>query len=270
MAQPFISVTTDFAVQSQGLGIMEAVAFEIAPTAKYVNLMHGLPSFDLSSAARTLETVAYLPVGCHVCVVDPGVGSTRKPLILRVGRGDFLVGPDNGVLLPATRFLGGIEQANLITNRAYMRQPVSPLFHGRDVFMPTAGHLANGIDADHIGPTFPVGQLRPAPYDEATVADGSLAATVIHLNHFGSAILNIRHDEWDKLGYDLGSELSLRLADGCDISVTYGRTFSDVHAGNDVLMKDDYGRIEVARNLGHFVHEHRIALADIIHVVSAG
>ena len=85
-----ISVITDFGVQTQGIGIMEGVAYEISPSTKYINLMHGLPSYDILSAARALETTVYLPVGCHVCVCDPGVGSSRKSLVLSVARGDFL------------------------------------------------------------------------------------------------------------------------------------------------------------------------------------
>ena len=115
MKKPFITLTSDFGVQSQGIGIMEAVALGINPDAHVVHLMHGLPDFDLFYAARTMETINYLPVGFHVCVVDPGVGTKRKPIIIKTGRGDYLIGPDNGVLLPATRFLGGIKKVVEIT-----------------------------------------------------------------------------------------------------------------------------------------------------------
>ena len=78
--RPFITLTSDFGVQSQGVGIMEGVAMQINPEAYIIHLMHGLPSFNLFYAARTMETTTYLPVGCHVCVVDPGVGTKRKPI----------------------------------------------------------------------------------------------------------------------------------------------------------------------------------------------
>ena len=142
MKNQFITLTSDFGVQSQGAAIMEAVAFEINPDAKVIHLMHGLPDFNLFYAARTMETVNCIPTGCHVCVVDPGVGTKRKPIIIETIRGDFLIGPDNGVLIPATRFLGGIKNAVEITNRKYMRHPISPVFHGRDIFTPAAAYLS--------------------------------------------------------------------------------------------------------------------------------
>ena len=80
----FITLTSDFGVQSQGIGIMEGVALEINPDAKVIHLMHGLPDFDLNYAARTMETVKYLPIGYHVCVVDPGVGTKRKSIIMLI------------------------------------------------------------------------------------------------------------------------------------------------------------------------------------------
>ena len=140
-----ITLTSDFGAQSQGVGIMEGVALEINPDAHVIHLMHGLPGFDISYAARTIETINYLPIGYHVCVVDPGVGTKRKPIIIQTGRGDFLVGPDNGVLLPGTRFLGGIRKIVEITNEKYMRKPVSPIFHGRDIFTPAAAYLSKGV-----------------------------------------------------------------------------------------------------------------------------
>ena len=151
MKKPLITFTSDFGVQSQGVGIMEAVALEINPEANIIHLMHGLPDFNLFYAARVMETINYIPVGCHVCVVDPGVGTKRKPIIIETGRGDFLIGPDNGVLIPATRFLHGIKNAVEITNENYMRKPVSPIFHGRDIFTPAAAYLSKGVKIEEFG-----------------------------------------------------------------------------------------------------------------------
>ena len=165
----FITLTSDFGVQSQGIGIMEGVALEINPDAKVIHLMHGLPDFDLNYAARTMETVKYLPIGYHVCVVDPGVGTKRKPIIVETKRGDFLIGPDNGVLLPATRFLGGIKKAVEITNKKYMKHPVSPIFHGRDIFTPAAAYLSKGVKMEAFGKKVSTKHLVKAPYEEAVV-----------------------------------------------------------------------------------------------------
>ena len=159
-----ITLTSDFGVQSQGIGIMESVALEINPEAHVIHLMHGLPDFDLFYAARTMETINYMPVGYHVCVVDPGVGTKRKPIIIKVGRGDYLIGPDNGVLISATRFLGGIKKVVEITNKRYMRRPISPVFHGRDIFVPAAAYLSKGVKIGEFGTELEQENLEKAPY----------------------------------------------------------------------------------------------------------
>jgi S-adenosylmethionine hydrolase len=266
IARRIISVTTDFGVQSQGVGIMEAVAYEIAPEIKYINLIHGLPAFDILSAARSLETVAYLPIGNHVCVCDPGVGSSRRALLLSVQRGDCLVGPDNGVLIPAARRLGGLVEAISIENSEYMRHPISPIFHGRDVFVPVAAHLTRGIPPHKFGPIIDPSELCPAAYDEAVPTANGFSSTIIHVNHYGSAILNIQHPAWDQLFPALGIELLLILPNGRHVPVRHGSTFSDVPRGLNVILKDDYGRVEVATNFGSFASEHNLAVGDHVDV----
>src|SRR3989338_3828809 len=100
MKHPLITLTSDFGVQSQGVGIMEAVIRNISPEAHVIHLMHGLPDFDVRCAARTMETLKYVPVGFHICVVDPGVGTNRRGIIIKTKRCDYLIGPDNGVFVP--------------------------------------------------------------------------------------------------------------------------------------------------------------------------
>lgn len=264
MKPRIISVTTDFGVQSQGLGIMEAVAYSIAPNVKYINLMHGLPSYSIAPAARALETSLYLPVGCHVCIVDPGVGSSRRGIIISTKRGDYMIGPDNGVLLPATRILGGIIACNVLENPKYMLIPVSPLFHGRDVFMPAAAHLAKGVPPDDFGSRVPIDSLEPAPYEEAFHEHGNLEATVIHINQYGSAILNISHSIWDSLALPLRQIVRLMRPGKITIEAIHGRTFSDVPEGHCVIMRDDYSRVEIAINLGNFSKTYGISTGDCL------
>src|SRR3989344_3034346 len=144
-----ITLTSDFEKQSRGVGAMEAVAYEICPEAKVIHLAHGIPDFGITEGAQILESIKRSFVGgvgnYHICVVDPGVGTNRRGIIIKTKRGDHFIGPDNGVFVPATIFLGGCEKVVEITNQKYMRQPVSPIFHGRDVFSPTAAHLSLGV-----------------------------------------------------------------------------------------------------------------------------
>ena len=261
MKRPFITLTSDFGVQSQGVGIMEAVALEINPEARVIHLMHGLPDFNLFYAARTMETINYLPVGCHVCVVDPGVGTKRKPIIIETGRGDFLIGPDNGVLLPATRFLDGIKKVAEITNEKYMRQPVSPIFHGRDIFTPAAAYLSKGVKIEEFGQELGSKDLAKAPYEEAIIEKKGIYAKIISINKFGSLHLNITHSAWDNFKLGINDFMKLNFKNN-KIKVPFVTTFGDVKFGNPLIIKDDYGRIEAALNMGSFSKKYKIKIGD--------
>jgi S-adenosylmethionine hydrolase len=261
-----ISLTSDFGVQTQGVGIMEGTALAIAEDAHVIHLMHGLPAFDLLAAARTMETVRYLPVGSHVCVCDPGVGTERRGIVCQVGRGDFLIGPDNGVLLPACNFLGGLMKVRELLNPEYMLNPVSPLFHGRDVFAPAAAHLSNGVPIEEFGPAIDPLELKLAPYVEATVENGVIFARVIQINRYGSIHLNITHAVWDSFGVRNGNSVTLRFANDELMQVAVCRTFGDVRPGACLILRDDYGRVEVAMNLGSFVRDHTIRIGDTVDI----
>ena len=257
----FITLTSDFGVQSQGIGIMEGVALEINPDAKVIHLMHGLPDFDLNYAARTMETVKYLPIGYHVCVVDPGVGTKRKPIIVETKRGDFLIGPDNGVLLPATRFLGGIKKAVEITNKKYMKHPVSPIFHGRDIFTPAAAYLSKGVGIGEFGKELNPKELTKAPYEEAIIKENEINAKIISINKFGSLHLNITQEEWDKFNIKLNENVKL-IFNNNSVDMPFAMTFGDVEKEKPLMMKDDYGRIEVALNQNSFSKKYNIKIGD--------
>jgi len=261
MKRPIISFTSDFGVQTQGIGIMEGVALEINPEAHIIHLMHGLPSFDLYYAARTMETTNYMPIGCHVCVVDPGVGTSRRQIIIQVGRGDYLIGPDNGVLIPATRFLKGMESVVEITNIKYMRQPVSPVFHGRDIFTPAAAYLSKGIKLKEFGKMLDPKDLTKAPYEEATIEDNKIHAKIISMNKFGSLHLNITHKIWDKFNVKINDELITFFEDE-ELNMPFVTTFGNVEKGDPLIIKDDYGRIEVSLNRDSFNKKYDVKIGD--------
>ena len=251
-SKPFISLTTDFGVQSQGIGCMHGVALHISPNANVIDLMHGLPDFDISAASRTMETVIFLPVGYHVCVVDPGVGTSRKSIIIRTARGDYLVGPDNGVLISAARMLGGCEKVVEITNQKYMRRPVSPIFHGRDVFVPAAAHLSVGVRMEKFGPELDPEKLVKPPYEEAIVRGNRIEGEVILVNKFGTLVLNIQQPVWDRFGIKDNDKVVIDFENGKSLELPFVRTFGDVKDGDTLIMPDDYGRTEVAINMGSF------------------
>lgn len=258
-----ITLSSDFGKQTQGVGNMEAVVYSINPDVHVVHLMHGIEGFSAIQAARTMETVYYMPVGYHVCVVDPGVGTNRKNVIIKVRRGDYFVGPDNGCLMTAPRLLGGIEKAVEIKNEKYMIKPVSPIFHGRHVFAPAAAYLSKGTDIRDFGPEINPKDLVRAPYEEAVVRNGRIEATVIHINHFGSLHLNILQDEWDKLGLNRGDKVQTVIGKK-KIVLPFVDTFGDVPKDKPLIMKDDYRRVEVAVNQGSFAKKYHVEVGDKI------
>lgn len=262
--KPLITLTSDFGVQSQSVGVMEAVALDIAPEANVIHLMHGLPPFNIIAAARTLETVHTIQIGLHVCVCDPGVGTTRKAIVCCTVRGDYLVGPDNGVLIPAGRMLSGITAAYEITNTEFMRSPPSPIFHGRDIFVPAAAHIATGLPPERLGAKLEPQNLVPAPYEEAERDGDKVCATVIQVNRYGSIHLNILHVVWDSLGIKMGSLVSMKLPSGKTVDLLTCQVFGDTEPGGILILKDDYGRVEVAKNLGSFVEEHPVSIGDMV------
>jgi S-adenosylmethionine hydrolase len=270
MERPLISLTSDFGVQSQGIGCMKGVALEISPDANVIDLMHGLPDFDLSAASRTMETVKFLPVGYHVCVVDPGVGTGRKALIIKTKRGDYLVGPDNGVLISAAKILGGCEKVVEITNPKYMRHPVSPVFHGRDVFVPAAALLSVGVKIEEFGRELKFSRLVKPPYSEATLVNDAIQCQVILVNKFGTLILNIQQPLWGKFGVRKNDRLILEFGNKFKIEAPFLDTFGDVGKGQPLVMPDDYGRTEAAINMGSFSKTFGVKSGDKCRIIKKG
>ena len=121
----------------------------IAPDVQIIDVTHGIsPQHVLQGALVLANTTPYMPVGVHLAVVDPGVGSSRRPLALRSGDGRLFVGPDNGLLVPAAERLGGIAAVHELANADYALDIVSRTFHGRDLFAPAAAHLAAGVELE--------------------------------------------------------------------------------------------------------------------------
>lgn len=259
-----ITLTSDFGVQSQGVGLMEGVILSICQNANVIHLMHGLPSFGLIAAARTLESVQYLNGGTHVCVCDPGVGSKRKAIIIKTERSDYLIGPDNGILIPAANILGGVKCAHELSNTDYMRKPVSPIFHGRDIFAPAAAHISNGVSIEEFGDSLPLSSLHPPVYNEAFVDDNKLICKIIQINKFGSIHLNVNHSLWDSLGLANKKNLQINIEGHDDLSICPGITFSDVYESSYIILKDDYGRVEIAKNKGSFANDYPTCIGSVV------
>ena len=224
--------------------------------------MHGLPDFNTTAASRTMETVKSLPVGYHVCIVDPGVGTKRRAIIIKTKRGDYLIGPDNGVLNSAANLLGGCKKVVEITNPKYMHQPVSPIFHGRSVFCPAAAYLSKGVAIEKFGKTIRFEDLITPPYDEVSMKGDAIEAKVIHVNKYGSLNLNILQFVWDKFAVKKNQNILFKIW-GKTVKIPFVETFGDVPESTPLILKDSYGRMEVAINMGNFSKMYGAEVGDV-------
>jgi S-adenosylmethionine hydrolase len=259
MAGPLVTLTSDFGLNDASVAICEGVILGIVPGVRLLDISHGVTRYATAEGAALLwAALPHMPVGVHMAVVDPGVGTGRRPIGLRTGRGDLLVGPDNGLLLPAADRLGGVAAAHLLANPAYRLADVSRTFHARDVFAPAAGHLASGVPIEAFGPALAPESLVRLGLPEPRSTDGALEASVSLIDAFGSAqLLADIADLEAALGPLLpGDALALDAADdhgvgdGRSIELHWRRTYGEAAAGEPLLCVDSYGRLSVAVNLG--------------------
>jgi S-adenosylmethionine hydrolase len=184
-----IVLTTDFGQRDGYVGIMKGVILGIAPASRFVDLSHEVPPQNIAQAAYILQhAIPYFPVeSIHLVVVDPGVGSERRPLLVRA-RQCWFVGPDNGVLTPALD--DAAAQVWELTERHFWLASTSATFHGRDIFAPCAAHIANGASSDQLGRRIadPVRLVQPEPAREQ---DGRLRGQVVYVDRFGNLITNV-------------------------------------------------------------------------------
>jgi len=218
----YITLTSDFGIDSQGVGAMKAVIHRIAPESAIIDLTHGVTPFSIIEGACEMEAVSFLPAdGVHVCVVDPGVGSDREVVAIATSRGDVLVGPDNGVLVLAARALGGASACHIVSNPDVLPDTVTLTFHGRDVMAPAAAAVAAGLAVADLGPAVPFDHLVAEPYGEADLAASPVRALVIHINRYGTAYLNVRNN--DLAHSDVGWFLNTGVGNGVGhVEVVWG------------------------------------------------
>jgi S-adenosylmethionine hydrolase len=235
---PVITLTTDFGLRDPFVGIMKGVLLSICPSARLVDLTHGVEPQDIQGAGLALEgAVAFFPPGTvHLAVVDPGVGSARRALAVRAP-GYYLVGPDDGLFTFALEEIGWTAVA--LTAAEYRLPEVSRTFHGRDVFAPAAAHLAAGVPLDRLGPpvTDPVRLPRPG----CRLEDGELIGEVLEADRFGNLVTSIPAARLSQLpGHGaLTLEVAGRLVGG-----PVG-AYAEGEAGEPASIVGSTGRLEI-------------------------
>jgi S-adenosylmethionine hydrolase len=234
----------------------------IAPDAEVIDITHGIAPTDVLQGARVLaSTLPYMPEGIHLAVVDPGVGSERKPLALRGGDGRLYVGPDNGLLLVAAERLGGVEHAVELAEAAYRLEPVAHTFHGRDIFAPAAAHLAAGVELKALGPPVPLDALVRLELPAPSIGNRRIRATVLYVDRFGNVQLNLTRADLEQVGLTDGARAEVEVGAERYYAIA-GSTFTDVRPGEIALYEDAYGNIALAINKGNAAELFRAALGQ--------
>jgi S-adenosyl-L-methionine hydrolase (adenosine-forming) len=242
-----ISFLSDYGHRDEWVGVCHGVIERIAPGANVIDIAHDLPPTDVRHAAFVLENaLPFLPHGIVLAVVDPGVGSRRRPVALRCRSGTVLVGPDNGLLWPAAHAAGGVDLAVDVSASPFGLDPVSATFHGRDVFAPVAARLALGAAPEDAGNAIDHQALAFLEAAAPEVDGESLRAEVRIVDRFGNVQLQAQAQDMESAGLPLGA--CLKVAGRFE--ATRGRTFADVAAGELVVYEDSSGWMAVARNAG--------------------
>lgn len=229
-----VTLTTDFGLVEPFVGQMKGVILGIAPEVHLVDLTHEIPAHDVAAGGYALAcALAAFPEGTiHCAVVDPGVGTARRRLVVRA-RGHWFVAPDNGLLTRVVRGAASVA-AWSIEEPHYLRQPVSPTFEGRDVFAPAAAWLARGTEADRLGP--PARELAMLPDRAPELAAGrEVDVPVLAVDRFGNVTLDLQ-----------GGAFAGTARVGSVVVDAFHRTYAEAEPGRPFLLWNSSGFLEIA------------------------
>ncbi len=245
MARPIVTLMTDFGLKDSYVAEMKGVILGICSSAEIVDVSHEIEKFNTRMGAYVLASAStYFPKGTiNVAVVDPRVGTERRGLCIETARGYF-IGPDNGVLVLAAR-AQGTKHVHVIKNMKFLLLSVSNTFHGRDVFAPVAGHLANGVNPSDIGPE----TMKMVIPEFAKVVKDKKRVTgeILHVDGFGNVVTNIAEKDIEEVGASQGSSLKV---DGVQGRLRFCRTYGEVEVGEPLALIGSHGYFEISVNQG--------------------
>jgi S-adenosylmethionine hydrolase len=245
-----ICFISDYGLTSDRVGSCKGVMASIAPQAQIIDLTHSIPGFNIIWGAEVLRhATRYMPKDTvYLAVVDPGIAGKWQPIAVQVSSAAYLVGPDNGLLLPAAEALGGIARAVRLTNPRYHLEPVSSTFRGRDVFSPVAAHLAAGAKLDDLGEDINTASLTSIDFPGVRrEPGGGLIAEIIDIDRFGNARLSAMQEDLDLL---YGTPLEVRVRDEV-MDARYAQTFGASEEGDLIVVPDSHFRLSLAVNKGN-------------------
>lgn len=256
----WISLTTDYGTFDGFVAACHGSIARIAPDVRVIDITHHVPPADVTRGAHVLaQTAPYLPESVHCAVVDPGVGTDRRGIAIATP-GGILVGPDNGLLVPAAEALGGIDTVVELSNKDWFLGDLSRTFHGRDLFAPAAARIALGAELAEGGPRVDADTLVRLPAPVVSVGDGYFEAEVLTVDRFGNVQLAATGGVLDRVGQDL-------VVNG-GVRARRGATFADVDPGDLLVYEDSAGQVAVAVNNGRAVVVLSVMPGDLVKVAT--
>ncbi|RLG75057.1 MAG: hypothetical protein DRO23_05015 [Thermoprotei archaeon] len=255
-----IGLITDFGIKDPYVAIMKAIILNINPCVTIVDISHDIEKFNTIEASFILASaIKHFPKNTiFVVVVDPGVGSERKALIIRT-RNHILVGPDNGVLVNAA-IEDGVECVYEITNKGFFMKPISHTFHGRDVFAPIAAYLSLGVPPEILGKKISFNDIVKPVWFTYRVSEDRVEGYFVYFDGFGNASTNIPANKVGWLKY--GSKVKIIVHNKATLETRFLRFFGEVGAGGTLLLVNSFGFLELAVNLGSAKKKYNLKYGD--------
>ena len=263
MRPPIITLLTDFGLKDPYVAEMKGTILSICPEAEIVDITHQIEKFNVNMGAYVLASSApHFPEGTiHVAVVDPGVGTKRRAIILKSVRSIY-VGPDNGLLvLSAMR--EGIREARLIENQRYLAKRISSTFHGRDIFSRVAAYIATGVPIEDFGPE--IRDFVKPSFLLPRYEGGTLIGEVLHIDDFGNVITNITLKDLEGHGFSKGTVVSLHIGSK-KFNLKFCSTYGEVPKGESLVLIGSDGFLEVSLNQGHAARKFDLKVGDEISI----
>jgi S-adenosyl-L-methionine hydrolase (adenosine-forming) len=250
VSRPVVTLMTDYGPHSEFPGVCHGVIRRICPDAAIVDITHGIARHDVRHGALVLRNaLPYMPVGVHVAVVDPQVGTERRAAAIRCGDGNVLVGPDNGLLSLAAEVAGGAVEAVDVSRSRHRLEPVSATFHGRDVFAPVGAAIAAGEPLAEAGDPLSIEELALLELPRPERDGDTLVAHALLVDVYGNVTLDVRHEDLPATGLALGHALEVEIGGRIE-AATFTSTFADVPAGELLLYEDASRTLALAVNRG--------------------
>jgi len=258
---PIITLLSDFGLKDPYVAEMEAVILSICPEAQIIDVSHNIEKFNIREGAFVLASaMPYFPDSTiHLAVVDPGVGTKRRALLVETKHA-FYIGPDNGLLMLAAQ-RGGIRHVYAITNPKLMLPRVSFTFHGRDVFAPAAAHLANETVPSDFGPE--IHDYMIPEFAKPHLTKGELCGEVLYVDDFGNITTNISKGDLDKIGIVEGFKLDIKLR-GKATRMKFCSTYGEAPAKKPLALIGSHDFLEIAINQGSASKIFKIKVGDAV------